>query len=116
MWSRNLIEIETNLFELLKTSLEDCVESNGTLYLDLPNLFLDKSARVCYNALVQHGIRLEEQTFFQWYSKMGRYVGFKYMAFVPSQWANRDMPGSKVCGALENLNGMAIHGAKIPDE
>ena len=39
-----------------------------------------------------------------------RYVGFKYLAFVMSQWADRDLPGSKVRDQMNNLVQMALNG------
>jgi hypothetical protein len=82
----------------------------GPFYLDVPNLFPGEQARAYYQALQDCGIALDEQQFFERCGRMGRYVGFKYLGFVLSFWAQRDEPGSWVRGALENLVGLALHG------
>lgn len=88
----------------------------GPYYLDLPNLFPGDQVRAYYQALADRGIAPDEQQFFERCRKMGRYVGFKYLGFVLSYWAQRDEPGSWVRGSLENLVNLAVGGGRIDGE
>lgn len=82
------------------------------IHLDVPNLFPGEQARAYYQALLAWGIAPDEQQFFEHRRKMGRYVGFKYLGFVLSYWAQRDEPGSWVRGSLDNLVDLSLHGGR----
>lgn len=83
----------------------------GSFYLDLPNLFSPAPASLYHQALAQRGYVVPLDEFEARYREAGRYVGFKYMGFVLSQWPDRDRPDSPVRGYLDNLIRLALHGA-----
>jgi hypothetical protein len=83
----------------------------GTFYIDLPNLLSRAEIRTYYESITQLGYSLSEDTFFERYCQAGRYVGFKYMAFVMAGWADRDQPGSMVRPHMHNLIHLALNGA-----
>jgi aminoglycoside phosphotransferase (APT) family kinase protein len=84
----------------------------GSFYLDLPNLFPGENVRRYYRSLARSGVVIDERQFAERYCEMGRYVGFKYLAYVLFHWHQRDEPGSWVRGGLENLLDMTLNGAK----
>jgi hypothetical protein len=83
----------------------------GSFYIDLPNVLSREEIPFYREALEQLGYSVSPDVFLEHYRQAGRYVGFKYMAFVMTGWPDRDQPGSMVRSHLNNLIHLAVNGA-----
>lgn len=64
----------------------------GPLYLDLPNLFNEKTVQHYYSALRTFGMEIPKGTFAHNFVSLSRYVGFRYMTVGFSFWLGTNLP------------------------
>ena len=65
----------------------------GPLYLDLPNLFNEKTVQHYYSALRKFGVEILKETFAKNFVSLSRYVGFRYMTVGFSFWLGTNVLG-----------------------
>lgn len=58
----------------------------GPLYLDLPNMFNDKTISAYYKALASRGVNIPVDEFSSRFVSLSRYLGFRYMSVGLSGW------------------------------
>lgn len=67
----------------------------GPVYLDLPNLFNEKTVQHYYSALRKFGMEIPKGTFAQNFVSLSRYLGFRYMTVGFSFWLGTNVPGQE---------------------
>jgi fructosamine-3-kinase len=65
----------------------------GPLYLDLPNLFNEKTVQHYYSALRKFGMEIPKGTFAKNFVSLSRYLGFRYMTVGFSFWLGTNVLG-----------------------
>lgn len=58
----------------------------GSLYLDLPNMFNEKTVDAYYQALVHLGVEIAANEFANKFASLSRYLGFRYMSVGLEGW------------------------------
>ena len=65
----------------------------GPLYIDLPNMFNDKTIKDYYCALRTLDVSISADTFADKFVSLSRYLGFRYMTVGFSFWLGTNTPG-----------------------